>query len=723
MDKMAEEVLKARFEEVAAAPQGKGEALAAALFKDLVDTADFDNAFKAVYRFQELLGAKLQPVAVRDALRTTTKDRQTLSFIDSVFDSRTRSLKECAGRLNRLLSFAPGARVLSQAWGLGQVKRIDHFYRRIVVDFAMRRGHQLTYDAACETLVLAPEGHILVTQASDPARIEQMLKEKKGEFLKAMLVSFGDMPVTRLEELCVQYGFVKAANWKKFWEAARVELRQDKTVEIPTRRAEPIHVKQKAEDYGEDWYGAFEQMKDPKSILSSVRELQNTKEYKALKSDDAALKRKAVVADRLAFALKGAKGVDAALFARIAFSIDELKLDGFLLDDRHAHAQTAKSRAYLWALDENDEERYLVAARTLPARETGRLVEFLASSSETDEERAKAEVDEAKARLFAALPRMCFPFLSETVAAFVDDPACEAAVVELLKKPDAPATLVTLVLGRYEGFKKWASLPPLVVILTHAIALGEGKQGGETLRMQNVVRRLFADQKWLEGVFAQLQPADQALFFERFQASIAWDPSTHHMIVVRMTKIVPQLASRLAKKEAVRKVERITSLRSYAECQAAYEKLIKVDIPENTKRIEFAKSYGDLSENAEYQYAKDEQRALLQKQTLLQGDLNAVKAVDFSDVDASVVRPGTTVRIVTSAGETRVYTVLGEWDNDLERGIISNKTKLAENMLGKKAGDTFDLPDAEGGTSVATISAVEPLTDELRAWIKATPAA
>ena len=44
-------------------------------------------------------------------------------------------------------------------------------------------------------------------------------------------------------------------------------------------------------------------------------------------------------------------------------------------------------------------------------------------------------------------------------------------------------------------------------------------------------------------------------------------------------------------------------------------------------------------------------------------------------------------------------------------------------MLGKKAGDTFDLPDAEGGTSVATISAVEPLTDELRAWIKATPAA
>ena len=455
-----------------------------------------------------------------------------------------------------------------------------------------------------------------------------------------------------------------------------------------------------------------------------MRELQNTKEYKALKSDDEALKRKAVVADRLAFALKGAKGVDAALFARIAFSIDELKLDGFLLDDRHAHAQTAKSRAYLWALDENDEERYLVAARTLPARETGRLVEFLASSSETDEERAKAEVDEAKARLFAALPRMCFPFLSETVAAFVDDPACEAAVVELLKKPDAPATLVTLVLGRYEGFKKWASLPPLVVILTHAIALGEGKQGGETLRMQNVVRRLFADQKWLEGVFAQLQPADQALFFERFQASIAWDPSTHHMIVVRMTHIVPELAARQVKKEEAVQVARVTSLRSYAERQAAYEKLVKVEIPANTKRIEFAKSYGDLSENAEYQYAKDEQRALMQKESLLQKDLNEVKAVNFADVvEPAAACPGSMVTITTGDGAERVYTILGEWDNDLARNVISNKTKLAQNMLGKKAGDTFDLPDAEGRVSTATIKAVSALTDEMRAWLAETPAA
>ena len=113
--------------------------------------------------------------------------------------------------------------------------------------------------------------------------------------------------------------------------------------------------------------------------------------------------------------------------------------------------------------------------------------------------------------------------------------------------------------------------------------------------------------------FRQLSPADQILFFESFQASIAWDPSTHHLIVVRMTHIAPDLAGRQVKKEEAPKLERITSMRSYAERKAAYQKLVNVDMPENTRRIESARSYGDLSENAEYQYAKDEQRALLQK--------------------------------------------------------------------------------------------------------------
>ena len=681
---------------IADVPAGKGDEWTALALTAFAEAQDFASAFKLVKARKAELAAKVRGTGIRDALRKTAKDRLLLAFIDSVgFD--VRPVNESIGRLDRLLGFRPGALVLSQAWGLGEVRRLDYFYRKVTVDFRTRKGHQLTFEAACETLVPAPENHILVTAKADPDRIKNMLAEQPGEFVKAMLTSFGDMPITRLEELASTHGFVKAANWKSFWERARQDLRRDKLVEIPTRRAEPLHLKAKVEDYSDTWFTAFAQMTEPKSILSAVRELEGESKIKAmLESEDKAAK----IAERLRYALKGARKVDDALYARLAICLDELGLD----------AETvAKARAYLWGAELGQEDaRYLTAVKTLPARETSALVAFL----------SKDDPDNRKLALFAVLPKMCFPFLSATLDHFKTDAACEEAVANLLKQPQAPATLVTYVLGRYEDFAAWTKLPALIVILTHAIALGEGKQGGETLRMQNVIRRLFADQKWLEKIFSLLQPADQVLFFERFQVSIAWDPSTHHLIVMRMTRIVPDLASHQVKKAEVKTIERITSMRSYAERKAAYQKLVNVDIPKNAHDIDVARGYGDLRENFEYQSAKDEQRALLQKQTLMQEELNQVKAVDFAEVVADEVRPGTTVTIRTSAGEERSYTVLGEWDNDLDRNIISNKTKLAQNLLGKKPGDSFELPDAEGNVSTASIITVAELSVELREWVK-----
>ena len=688
------EEMIALIDDVPAAKADEWTALALTAF---AEAQDFASALRLVGARRASLGQRLQGAAVRDALRKTTKDRLQLSFIDSV-GFETRPLNEALGRLERLLGFHKGALVLSAAWGLGTVVNLDYFYRRITVDFRNRKGHHLTFDAACETLLPAPENHILVINRADPDRVATMIKDAPGDFVKAMLSSFGDMPITRLEELASQHGFIKAgASWKAFWERARADLRKDKLVDIPTRRAEPIHLKDTAETYGEGWFTAFSQMTDPKSILSSVKELEGTGKIKGLDEDS-----RTKLANRLAFALKGVRGVNDALYARLAFCMDELKLDARDKDGKPLNL-VAKARAYLW-----ENNRYLAAAADLPARETEALVVFLTA----------ADRETTKKVLFAALPEMCFPLLTATLTFFANDADCEEACAALLREPAAPATLVTYVLARHEQFAHWKKLPDLIVILTHAIALGEGRQSGETLRMQNTIRRLFADQKWLEGIFAKLQPTDRALFFERFQASIAWDPSTHHMIVVRMMRIAPELASRQVRKAAPKVIERVTSLRSYAERKAAYQKLVTVDIPKNAHDIDVARSYGDLRENFEYQSAKDEQRALLQKQTLMQEELNAVKAVDFADVAADEVRPGTTVVIRTAEGEERSYTVLGEWDNDLSRGIISNKTRLAQNLMGKKNGDEFELPDAEGNVSSATVVAVLPLSDDIRGWIQ-----
>ena len=663
------------------------EALASQL-GECAEKQDFEGAFKLVRENRGELAKSLHPAGIRDALKKTTKDRLLLSFLDGVGFGE-RALDESLLRLEKLLGFTQGALVLSKAWGLGTVRKLDYFYRRVTVDFKTKKGHQFTYDAATDMLESAPEGHILVLRQADPTAFEAMLKDRPGEFVKAVLKSYGDMPITRLEDVCVQNGFVKSVNWKAYWEKARAELKQDGLVEIPAKRADPIRLKASVEDYGDNWLTAFAHETDPKLILAGVREYVAQEKFKV--ADE---KTKAKIGERLDFAVTAARKVDDALYARLACQVTGL---GF------AKPPASEMRDYLW-----ERKRFVKAAAALPAREVGAMIAFLACD------------EESKAKLYRAIPEFCFTAVSEVIGQFGKEPECRAAVGEYMKQPKAPATLTTLLVGSYEKFREWAELPPLITLLTHAIALGEGRQGGETLKMQNLVRRLFGNKDWLAKIYGWLAPDDQALFFERFQASIAWDPSTHHSTVIRMTKIVPVLEAHVVKVEKKKEYARITSYRSFGLKKQEYLKLINEDMPANVRRIEFAKSYGDLSENAEYQYAKDEQRALMQKQALMQADLDAVKPGDFADATTDEVMPGVTVVALTKDGE-KTWTILGEWDNDLEKGVLSSKTRVAQNLLGKKVGDNFELPDAEGGITFATVKEIRALSDEIREWMKLPP--
>ena len=101
----------------------------------------------------------------------------------------------------------------------------------------------------------------------------------------------------------------------------------------------------------------------------------------------------------------------------------------------------------------------------------------------------------------------------------------------------------------------------------------------------------------------------------------------------------------------------------------------------------------------------------------MQEELEAVKPGDFADASVEEVMPGVTVVIAAPDGE-RVYHILGEWDNDIELGVLSSKTRLAQNMLGKKAGDEFELPGSEGAAQFARIVQIKPLSDAILEWMK-----
>ncbi len=666
----------------------KAEEWTTLLMQELTENADFAGMYLTVKDRSPHLSAVLKPVGIRDALKKACKDRLVTALIETA-GFGDLPLGDSFRRLDLLLALTPGTLVIDPAWGFGTIKRLDDFYKRVTIDFINKPSHTMSFAAACDTLARAPHDHLLTLRHTDPAGIARLAAEQPGELVKRALRSFGDMTITRLEDLLTKHGFVPAAEWKRFWEAARKALKSDPLVIIPSKRADPLQLLAEAESYGDSWFDKLAANKDPLKIVEAIAELEESAKLAGLEDTQ-----RGVLEDRLAFAIKGTHNTDAALYARLAATVSRL---GFLTPPLD------QLRAHLW-----EHRRFVKASETLVVRDIAAMTTFLL-----------AEGGHAATRMLDALPHMPFSLLNETLSALKTSPEAEEACRRLLSLPKAPPTLINWIF-RFRKEVTW-QLPPLIELVNHAISLVEGKLSGESLRMQNNLKLLFEQPKWLDGIFEELDAPQRQLVFERVQASTAWDPSTHRSLLGRMLKLDPSLAEhKKALAPQAQSAAHWTSWHSLAERQLQHKKLVEVDLPKNSNDIAVARSYGDLRENFEYQAAKDYQRQLLQRQAEMQLELQQVKGTDFANIPCDKAGPGTTVVLLLPDGSRRTYTILGEWDRDEHLNIISNKTRMALCLDGKAAGESVMLPSANG-EDPAQIEAVLPLDETIRAWIRSQP--
>ena len=143
-----------------------------------------------------------------------------------------------------------------------------------------------------------------------------------------------------------------------------------------------------------------------------------------------------------------------------------------------------------------------------------------------------------------------------------------------------------------------------------------------------------------------------------------------------------------------------------------------VEMPQNRKDIEFAKGFGDLSENFEYESARNKERELVARQQKLEEELGRVSAFDFSTVEQNgLVGLGSRVVVELPGGAEKVFSILGEWDSEPSLGILSCSTPLARALLDCREGDTVELPaENEEGTVEGVVKSVGALSEDILAW-------
>ena len=135
----------------------------------------------------------------------------------------------------------------------------------------------------------------------------------------------------------------------------------------------------------------------------------------------------------------------------------------------------------------------------------------------------------------------------------------------------------------------------------------------------------------------------------------------------------------------------------YASMKAHLKRLKDVERPANSRAIEIARGHGDLSENADYSAAKEEQGLIEAKIRELEAKTALAEVIDPTKLSGTRVKFGATVTIEDSeTGDSTTYTIVGEHEAEIKKGRISIGAPLARAMIGKEIGDTVTMQSPKG---------------------------
>jgi len=143
----------------------------------------------------------------------------------------------------------------------------------------------------------------------------------------------------------------------------------------------------------------------------------------------------------------------------------------------------------------------------------------------------------------------------------------------------------------------------------------------------------------------------------------------------------------------------------FEKLSAEFHDLKTVQRPRVIEDIAVAREHGDLKENAEYHAAREQQSFIEGRIQTLEAVLGRAKVIDPTTLSGDVVKFGATVTIVNEdTDEESTYQIVGDYDADMDNGLISLSTPIAKALIGKAEGDSVAVRTPKGKTDYEILS-------------------
>ena len=578
---------------------------------------------------------------------------------------------KAAEKLDRL---KPGTFCLHKSWGFGRVAEWNLLLNQILIDFTGKKGHAMQLEYAAENLAIIPSEHFLALKANDLAAIKKLAKDDPVAVVRNVLDSLdGRATAQQISDWMVPDVFTEA-EWKKWWDSARRQMKTSGAFSIPVKKTEPVQLRAEGVSQADELVAAFNTARQPKQQIAALEQILKFHEH--FKEPEKELQ--PVIATIENVATRNQK-----LHPELTFELVVLRDDLF---ECFTQLKTTHIGLTLTRLIVHEEKRLVSILPKLSAAKEKRVLQLLpVALGDRWSPRALQLMQTAHGRMVAQIPHV------------FRDAGQHAELEKMLERSvrEHSATSEMLVWLCMER-KDWPDLinPELLTAILSALEREQHSAPGRASKLQ---RWLVDDRQLIADIFANADVGLARDAMRRLQLSPLFDELTKRSLLARVVKVFPDLESMIAGAQPQEKAAPlIVSWSSLERRKAEFEELVKKKIPENTKEIQIARSYGDLSENFEYKAAKQMQAVLVRRRSELERDLGKARGTSFENPDTSRVSIGTVVTVRDkNSKNSETYTILGAWDGDPDRHIISYQTAIAQALLGKNSGENATLPNGE----------------------------
>jgi transcription elongation GreA/GreB family factor len=576
-----------------------------------------------------------------------------------------------AGKLERhhieaLVQLTNTGFCMHRSWGFGRIKTVDTVFARFMIDFENKAGHTMDLAFAAESLKPIAKDHILARKAADLEGLRQMAATQHLELVKLVLNSYGGKAtVDQIQQALVPD--VIGSDWKKWWEAARRELKKDGHFQVPLKKSDPIIYQTKEVSLQDRLLEGFRTAKGLKARIAVASEL--------LRNAHDLTDKGAAAAEVIA-----ALNTEIPSYQRTqpAVALEAI----FVRDDMREAAGAPPGAgeigaAAIWA----QEAKLGPLLEQLPASKHRRALEsFKAAHPEHWHDALQAALNSVPAKLCHELAGLLIQegkidLLKDTVARLVSQHTASSELLLWLAK------------DRSDSFADILGPEVFRAMLTAM----ERDQFNE--RRSNRLRDYILDDQELlveligSADFEVIKDLTRAL-----QLSPSFDDMDKRSLLARIVKSYPAIQVLISGDQSKQESHLLVSWESLERRKNEYHELVEKKIPANSKEIAVARSYGDLSENHEYKAAKEMQKLLMRRKAEMETQLVRARGTDFAAARTDVASIGTVVQATDLAtNQPERFTILGAWDSDPEKGVVSYLSPVAQSLLGHKIGDEVEV--------------------------------